>query len=31
MNGVCSMYGERMGTYRLSVGEPEGRKTLGMS
>jgi len=29
MGGACSVYGERRGVYRVSVGKPEGRRTLG--
>jgi hypothetical protein len=29
MGRICSTYGERRGAYRLSVGKPEGRRTLG--
>jgi len=29
MSGACSTYGERKGVYRVLVGKPEGKKTLG--
>jgi hypothetical protein len=29
MGGACSMYGEKRGAYRILVGGPEGRQTLG--
>jgi hypothetical protein len=29
MGGACSMYGERRRTYRILVGRPQGRNTLG--
>jgi len=29
MGGACSMYGERRGIYRVLVGKPEGKRTLG--
>jgi hypothetical protein len=31
MGGACSTYGERKGMYRVSVGKPEGKKSLGRS
>ena len=29
MSGACSMYGERRGVYRVSMGKPEGKRPLG--
>jgi hypothetical protein len=29
MGGACSTYGERRGVYRVFVGKPEGKRTLG--
>jgi hypothetical protein len=29
MGGACSTYGEKIGAYRILVGRPEGRRTLG--
>jgi hypothetical protein len=29
MSGACSTYGERRSVYRVLVGKPEGRNTLG--
>ena len=29
MSGACSTYGERRDVYRVSVGKPEGKRTLG--
>jgi hypothetical protein len=29
MGGVCSTYGARRGVYRVLVGKPEGKRTLG--
>jgi 3-oxoacyl-ACP reductase-like protein len=31
MVGVCSIYGERSGAYRVLVGKPEGKGPLGRS
>jgi hypothetical protein len=30
MGMACSTYGERIGTYRILVGKPEGRRPLGI-
>jgi len=29
MGGTCSVYGERRGVYRVLVGKPEGKRSLG--
>jgi len=29
VGGECSAYGERRGEYRVLVGKPEGKRTLG--
>jgi len=29
MGGACSTYGERRGVYRVLVGKPEGKRSLG--
>jgi len=29
MGGACSTYGDRRGAYRVLVGRPDGRRTLG--
>jgi hypothetical protein len=29
MGGACNAYGERRGVYRVLVGKPEGKRTLG--
>ena len=29
MGGTCSTYGERKGVYRVLVGKPEGKRSLG--
>jgi len=29
MNWACSAYGERRGVYRVLVGKPEGKRSLG--
>jgi hypothetical protein len=29
MDEACSMYGEKRGAYRILVGRPEGKRTLG--
>jgi len=29
MGGVCNMYGERRGVYRVAVGKLEGKRPLG--
>jgi hypothetical protein len=29
MGGACSAYGEGRGTYRVLVGKPEGKRSLG--
>ena len=29
MGGACSAYGERLGVYRVLVGNPEGKRSLG--
>ena len=29
MNGACSTYGERYGSYMVLVGKPEGKRPLG--
>jgi len=31
MGCACSTYGERIGVYRVLVGEPEGKSSLGRS
>jgi hypothetical protein len=31
MGGACSMYGNRIGAYRVLVGRPEGKSPLGRS
>jgi hypothetical protein len=31
MVGVCSIYGERSGAYRVLVGKPEGKRPFGRS
>jgi len=29
MGGACSTYGERRGVYRVLMGKPEGKRSLG--
>jgi len=29
MGGACSTYGERRGVYRVLVGKPDGKRSLG--